>query len=300
MPVSAPVAPRVDAAALAAAYAHCARVTRDAHTNFAWAFATLPRDARRSIRVFYAFSRVLDDAVDAGGPEGSRIDARRARLDALRAELDRAWAGAATEPVFVALADVARRFGIDRALCDELVVGVAMDLDTRRYATFADTRRYCYRVASVVGLVCLRLFGCHDPAAEAPAVDLGLAMQLTNICRDVGEDLARDRIYLPQDELERFGVREAALRGGVVDDAFRACLAFQVARAREHFARGRALLPLLPRRARACPAALAGGYEALLRRIEARGYDVLHGRVALSRVAKLRVVVGAWVRAWVG
>lgn len=296
MAVIAPVPPAVDAATLSAAYAHCARVTRDARTNFAWAFATLPRDSRRAIRVFYAFSRVLDDAVDAGGG----VDERRARLDALRAELDRAWAGAPTEPVFVALADVARRFGVARAHCEELLDGVAMDLDTRRYPTFADTRTYCYRVASVVGLVCLRLFGCDDPAAEAPAIDLGLAMQLTNICRDVGEDLARDRVYLPQDELARFGVTEAALRAGTVDDAFRACVRFQVARAREHFARGRALLPLLPRRARACPAALAGGYEAILRRIEARDYDVLHGRVALSRFAKLRVVAGAWVRAWVG
>ena len=296
MSVIAPAAPAVDAATLAAAYAHCARVTRDARTNFAWAFATLPRDARRAIRVFYAFSRLLDDAVDAAGPP----DACGVRLDALRAELDRAWTGAATAPVFVALSDVARRYRIDRAHCEALVEGVAMDLDTRRYATFEATRAYCYRVASVVGLVCLRLFGCEDPAADAPAVDRELAMQLTNICRDVGEDLARDRVYLPQDELARFGVTEASLRAGVVDDASRACLAFQVARARDHFARGRTLLPLLPRRAPACPAALAGGYEAILRRIEARGYDVLHGRVALSRLAKLRVVAGAWVGAWVG
>ena len=289
-----PAPPAVNAAALDAAYAHCAHITRDAQTNFAWAFAMLPRASRRGIRVFYAFSRQLDDAVDEGGS----VDEQQARLDTLRKKLDAAWTGTTEDPIFVALADVARRFRIDRGHLDELVTGVGMDITIRRYATVEEVRTYCYRVASVVGLVCLRLFGCENPAADGPAIDLGLAMQLTNICRDVGEDLQRDRIYLPQDELERFGVTETNMRAGVVDDAFRACMQFQVGRAREYFDRGRALLPLLPRRSRVCPAVLAGGYQAILRRIERNGYDVLHGRTRLGRASKLRVLVGAWLRSW--
>lgn len=292
-PLVLPKAPSVDAAALAAAYDHCAHVTRDAQTNFALAFAMLPRESRRGIRVFYAFSRLLDDAVDEGGT----VPERQARLAGLRAELDAAYAGSATHPVFVALADTARRFKIDRAHLDELVVGVGMDLDTRRYATFEDFRLYCYRVASVVGLVCLRLFGCEDPAADGPAADLGLAMQFTNIARDVGEDFERDRIYIPQAELERFGVTEAAIAAKHVNAPFLALMRFQVERAREYFARGRALLPMLPRRSRVCPAVLAGGYEAILTRIERRGYDVLHGRTNISQATKLRIALGAWLRA---
>jgi len=288
-----PAPPTVDAAGLAAAYAHCAAITRGAQTNFALAFALLPKESRRGIRVFYAFSRLLDDAVDEAGT----TEERQARLDGLRTELDAAYAGTATHPVFVALADTARRFRIDRAHLDELAVGVGMDLTNRRYATFDDYRLYCYRVASVVGLVCLRLFGCEDPAADGPAVDLGLAMQFTNVARDVGEDFERDRIYIPQEELERFGVTEAALAAKRVDAPFLKLMRFQVERARDYFRRGRELLPLLPRRSRVCPAVLAGGYEASLRRIEARGFDVLHGRTSSSKATKLRIAMSAWLRA---
>jgi 15-cis-phytoene synthase len=163
------------------------------------------------------------------------------------------------------------------------------DLTVTRYATWDALRDYCYLVASAVGLACVPVFGLRRGLEEARphAVDLGLAMQLTNIIRDVKEDLARDRVYLPADELRRFGVTEDALRAGRVDDAWRAFCAFQVARARQLFEGGERLAPLVRRRSRVCPLALAALYRAILDEVERAGYDVFSSRVSLGPARKL-------------
>ena len=171
-----------------------------------------------------------------------------------------------------------------------------MDLERRRYETFEELRAYCYGVASVVGLICVQVFGYKDPRARECAVDLGLAMQLTNILRDIQEDAARGRIYLPQEEMERFGYTNDELLHGVVNARFQELMRFQVARARHYFESGKRLLPLLPLTSRACPSILGGIYSRSLNRIEARDYDVFASRVSLSTQEKLLLVTRLWLQ----
>jgi phytoene synthase len=181
-----------------------------------------------------------------------------------------------------------------------------MDLAVRRYETFDDLRLYCYRAAATIGLICVEIFGHGGtetgPAIEAPAIELGLAMQLTNIIRDVGEDVARDRIYLPAAELARFGVSGADLRAGVMTAGMRALLEFQVERARGYFARAEALFPQIDRAARYCPILLKRFYAELLDKVEAAGHDVFRRRVRLSRPRKLYLAGSCWLksRLWRG
>ncbi len=272
---------------LDAAYRYCARVARARARNFAWGFLLLPAAKKRGMVAAYAFSRVCDDIVDEPRAREDKIRL----LAEVRRELDRCLDRPSACPIFLALADTARRFGIPIPLFHELVDGVEMDLDVRRYETFADLHPYCYRVASVVGLISMAIFGTSDADRARPgAVDLGLAMQLTNILRDVREDLEAGRIYLPRDEMSRFGVGEDDLRLGRMTDGVRALFAFQAARAREHFARGRALLPYVDADARFCPSVLQGIYERLLDRIEKRGFDVFSGRVRVPTLHKLAIV----------
>ena len=219
-----------------------------------------------------------------------------AGLAAVTGALQQAEAGRPEGPVFQAVAHVAAAYDVPWEYFHEVVRGVEMDLTRHRYATFEELQTYCYRVASVVGLICIRIFGCTSPQAREPAIALGVAMQLTNILRDIAEDGANGRVYLPQEDLQRFGYSDADLLRGVFDDRFVALMRFQVQRAREQFERGKALLPLLPLRSRACPAVLGGIYSRLLDRIEAQGYDVYAKRVSLSGREKLFLMVRLWLQ----
>ena len=279
------------AAELERAYRECRQTTRREAKNFYYAFLTLPPADRQAIYAVYAFCRYCDDAVDAE----TSLDRQRDKLTQLGAALSDSYAGQAAAPVFLALADVARRYAIPEQYFREVLAGVESDLTTARYRDFAELRQYCYRVAAVVGLICLQIFGYRDDKAKDYAVDLGLAMQLTNICRDVKEDWEMGRVYLPQEELAQFGYTEADLAAGVCNAAFGELMRFQVRRAREYFARGRELLPYLTPRSRACPAALGGIYGKVLDRIEAADYDVLHRRIRVSTAAKLRIMAQAWL-----
>ena len=279
------------AAELERAYRECQQTTRRAAKNFYYAFLTLPPADRQAIYVVYSFCRYCDDAVDSE----TSADRQTAALHQLGAALTNSYAGQAETPVFLALADVARRYAIPEQYFREVLAGVESDLTTDRYRDFAELRQYCYRVAAVVGLICLQIFGYRDARAKDYAIDLGLAMQLTNICRDVKEDWEMGRVYLPQEELAQFGYTEAELAAGICNAAFGELMRFQVRRAREYFARGRELLPYLTPRSRACPAALGGIYGKVLDRIEAADYDVLHRRVQVSTAAKLRVMAQAWL-----
>ena len=277
---------------LADAYETCRRITRTEARNFYFAFLTLPAERRRAIYVAYAFCRYCDDSVDAEGT----TDEKLARIARLRRMLAEAYDGQASEPVFVGLADVADNYQIPQEYFEEVLNGVESDLVKTRYSDFAELRGYCYQVASVVGLICIQIFGYHGGEdARRHAIDLGLAMQLTNICRDVREDWELGRVYLPQDELRRYGVTEEDLAAGAVTDSFAKLLQFQIDRAREYFASGRLLLPYLPRRSRACPAALGSIYGAVLDRIERSGYDVFEERIGLSSGAKVALMARAWL-----
>ena len=278
---------------LEAAYEECRSITRREAKNFYYAFLTLPATRRRAIYVAYAFCRHCDDSVDRVASPDDKLSA----LQELRNELDTAYAGRASAPVFLALADVAQRYDIPQDYFAEVISGVEKDLVKNRYADFEELRSYCYQVASVVGLISIQIFGYQDQAAKPLAVDLGLAMQLTNILRDVREDLDFDRVYLPQDELTRFGYSEDELRSGVVNDAFIQLMQFQAQRAKQYFQSGFRLLPYLSARSRACPAVLGQLYRNILQGIEDAGYDVLHHRVSLSTRRKLRVTAQTWLSA---
>ena len=276
---------------LQAAYEECREITRREARNFYYAFVLLPADRRRAIYVAYAFCRYCDDAVDSESSANEKLR----RLSELRQLLARCYEGQAEEPVFVGLAQVARDYAIPREYFDDVLSGMEADLVKTRYQDFDELRRYCYQVASVVGLICIHIFGFKDDRARAHAVDLGLAMQLTNISRDVKEDLEFGRIYLPQDELSRFGCTEEDLQAGRVNDAFRELMRFQAQRARVYFLSGLQLLPYLSPRSRACAAVLGGIYSKLLDRIEAADYDVFSQRVSLSTTEKLGVMSQSWV-----
>lgn len=270
------------------AYERCRTITRAAARNFYYGFVLLPNPRRAGIYAAYAFARRADDAVDDDGPPAAKL----AAVAELRRELDAVYAGTPPDDdeILVALADTVHRFAIPREHFDSLIDGVAMDLTTTRYASFDALKPYCDRVAGAVGLVSLHIFGFDDPDAPAHAADLGVGLQIVNIMRDVAEDAARDRIYLPQDEMTEYGVTDADIRAGVTTPQMRALLQAQGERAKRYFASGEALLPMLDRRARACVSMLGGLYEAILNEIEARDYDVLSERVALSTPRKLALM----------
>ena len=273
------------------AYEECRLITRREAKNFYYAFLTLPARRRRAIYVAYSFCRYCDDSVDAERSDAEKL----CMLAELRDKLARCYQGQADEPLFLGLADVARQYDIPQEYFREVLAGVESDLVKNRYQNFEELSRYCYQVASVVGLICLQIFGYKDARARQYAIDLGLAMQLTNIARDVKEDLAFDRIYLPQDELAQFGYSEEELLAGTCNDAFVNLMRFQARRARDYFRSGFQLLPYLSPRSRACPAALGLIYSKVLDRIEDANYNVLDRRVSLSTAEKLQVMAHSWL-----
>ena len=279
---------------LSNAYEECRLITKREAKNFYYAFLTLPAAKRRAIYAAYAFCRHCDDAVD----EVASLDDKQATLLQITTRLDEAYRGQPQGPVFTALVHTARTWEIPQSYFQDVIRGVEMDLTNNRYHTFEDLRLYCYRVASVVGLICLQIFGYSHPRAKDYAVDLGLAMQLTNILRDVQEDLARDRIYLPQEELHRFGYSEQELKKEVRNDAQRRLIAFQVERAQSLFQSGAKVLPYLSPRSRACPAVLAAIYTRILRRIPSNDYNVFGGRISLSGPEKLLVMTTTWLKSF--
>jgi phytoene synthase len=267
---------------LDAAYRHCERIVREHAGNFRWSFPFLPPEKKRAIAAVYAFCRRVDDVADGDLPPAEKRARLAAAADSLRAP-------PGDDPVLAALADARSRFAVPLAPFDDLIAGVRQDLDVDRYSTWADLQRYCDLVASSVGLLCLEIFTYSDSLARDRAFDLGRAMQLSNIVRDVKEDAARGRIYLPREDLDRFGVSEAQVLQGDAAPALRNLLRFETERARALFKRSRELPPYLPRHARSCPIILAKLYGGILDRIERADYDVFDGRVSLSGPRK------AWI-----
>ncbi len=273
---------------------YCREVTRRSATSFYYAFKTLPRRKSRAFEIVYAFMRLSDDWSD-----DESIGDRRALIEDWRAVLHRAVAGDASgHPVMPALMQVMTEFEIPLAFLDELLDGTLQDLDVTRFADFRATWDYCYKVASVVGLVSLRIFGLRDrsggwEAADRLAIDCGQAFQLTNILRDVKEDLERDRIYLPQDELARFGLGEDDLRREVLDDRFLAFMRFQVERAEGYYRSSAPLLDLVERDARPCLKAMRDIYHGILARIVAADHDIWTRRASVPLGSKIGIAARA-------
>jgi 15-cis-phytoene synthase len=275
------------------AYDHCQELTRREAKNFYYGFMLLPNGQRRAIYAAYAFARTCDDIADAGLPPGEA----RSQLAAYRRSLEECLAGRPAGPVFEALRQTVEKYGVPRQHLFDLITGVEMDLTRARYETFDELKGYCYHVASVVGLISIEIFGyTGGEEARRYAADLGIALQLTNIMRDIREDAGRGRIYLPLDEIGWFGHSEADLLAGRATQEFRQLIAFQADRARHYYAQGRKLLPFLPARARACVGVMAGIYRTILDDIERDPGVVFRRRVSLSAGQKLALAGKELVR----
>lgn len=271
-------------------------------TSFYYAFLVLPRPQREAIIAVWDFCRAVDDEVDEPPPAVDRLPADerrpaiRAALNRWRAEIERCYHGMPETPQGRALQPWIRHFNLSRAPFDDLVDGVEMDLDRDRYASFEDLYEYCRRVASAVGYVCVEIFGQRSAAAREYALNLGLALQLTNILRDVGGDAARGRIYLPQEDLARFGCTDADLRGSAITPRVAALLAFESGRAREFYERAARLLPSLDRRAMVAAEIMGRIYREILARVEGAGYDVFSTRVRVPKARQASLAIATWLR----
>jgi len=267
-------------------------ITRASKSNLALAFVSLPRERRDDITVFYAWCRVIDDIADDPGPT---VEQRQAALDV--------WKQALAQPVadeFPLAAPVRiliAKYRLPVAHFLEIIAGVEMDLASASYATWEDLRLYCHRVASVVGLISIEIFGCREAAAKTYALELGLALQLTNILRDIGQDYANGgRIYLPREDLVRFGCSVEDLAAGRRSAAFLALMQFEAERARRHYAQAVAALPPADRRALTAAEIMRAIYGRLLERMERDGFRVFDRRYSLSRLEKLALIGGTILR----
>jgi len=283
---------------LAASQAYCRRVARRSRSNFYYAFLPLSREQRDAMCAVYAFARHADDLSDDSGPGAA--DGSGQALRAWRSAAEAALAGACdAHPILPALHHAAGRFRIPSHYLWELIDGVASDLNSSRFETFDDLYRYCYQVASTVGLVCLHIFGFCSSEALPLGEKLGVAFQLTNILRDLREDAARGRVYLPEQDLERFQVTRGDLEAGRVD-RLRELLRFQADRAEQHYQQAAPLLDLVHPRSRASLWIMTAVYHRLLERVRASGYDVFSRRAGLSRPEKIGILLQGLKLHWMG
>ena len=285
------------------AYSVCRQIARKNAKNFYYGFMLLPRRKRNALCAVYAFMRHADDLADDPGMTPRE---RHEKLETYIESYHRAVeVGRTDDPVFMALSDSQQRYLIPMELLDQLVAGTEMDVRDDPagtgalvvYQTFEELYSYCYHVASVVGLVCIRIFGYRDQAAERLAEHLGIAFQLTNILRDVKEDAAMRRIYVPMEELEHYGVTAEELGSGVPMEKLRPLLEYQARRAREYYQSAEKLLPMVEEVSRPALWTMVEIYRGILDRIEQRNYDVYTERVRLTVGEKLKVLAhGFWKR----
>jgi phytoene synthase len=256
-------------------------------SNFAFAFLLLPKARREALKAAYGFCRAVDDAVDevSDREEGMRI------LETWRTQLRLAYRGEATTTEGRDLQQAVRQFQIHERDLQDILTGVEMDLTKTRYQSFEELYRYCYHVASAVGLVAIEIFGHSDDDTKLYAEKLGVALQLTNILRDVREDAGRGRVYLPADDLARFGVKEEDLFAGRYTEAFFDLMTFEAGRAHRYYEEARAALPKSARRKLASAETMGEIYFALLRAIEARGFRVFDERVTVPNGEKMKIAI---------
>jgi 15-cis-phytoene synthase len=278
------------------AQAYCTAYTKQSGSNFYYSFLFLSKTKRQAMYTVYAFCKAVDSAVDEP-PAGSNP---KDELRRWRQELDAVYGGTPTLPITVSLAYHVKALSIPKVYFEELVKGVEMDLSNNRYATFDELSLYCYRVASVVGLICLHIFGATSPRAQDYAVSLGMAFQLTNILRDVGADALDNRIYLPLDNLHFHNYSEKALLQKTYSPEFRTLMQQEGARARHYYEKAQAALTSLPlseRRALVVAEIMRGIYSRILDKIERSGYQVFGPRISLSTTHRLAIALSIWFRA---
>ena len=271
---------------------YCQQKTAQSGSSFYYSFLFLPPPRRRAITAFYAFCREVDDVVD----ECTDLDVARTKLAWWRTEVAALYEGKAKHPVALALAALLPDFKIEQARLHEIIDGMEMDLTQHRYADFSALQKYCYRVASVVGLVSAEIFGHSHPDTLKYAENLGMAFQLTNIIRDVGEDARRDRIYIPVDELACFKVTAADIMHARHSEAFVQLMQFQVERALHYYRDAMNFLPQQDRRSQRPGLVMAAIYRTLLEEIRADGMQVLNQRTSLTPLRKLWIAWRTWIK----
>lgn len=283
-----------DRARLERSYGYCERLARREAGNFYHGFRLLPGPQRRAMCALYAFMRVTDDLTDEPGDAVGK----RAALEAWRGQLHDALAGRYAHDLHPAFHHTVTRYAIPAPYLFDVLDGVGMDLEPVVYETFDDLYRYCYRVASAVGLACIHVWGFSGDEAKKHAEAAGIAFQLTNILRDLGEDAGRGRVYLPREDLRRFGYDPEALRRGERNEAFQALMRFEAERARGYYEAAGPLAGLLPPPGRAVFLVMSRTYRALLEAMVRREFDVFRGRVRVSTWRKLWFVAGALPARW--
>ena len=271
---------------------YCQQKAVQSGSSFYYSFLFLPPERRRAITALYAYCREVDDVVD----ECSDAGVARTKLLWWREEVGKLYAGTPQHPVTQALAPAIAAYGIQQQHMLELIDGMAMDLDYNRYPDFDTLKLYCHRVAGVVGLMSASIFGYSDKQTLEYAPELGLAFQLTNIIRDVGEDARRNRIYLPLDELEKFGVVEGDIQAARESENFQKLMAFQIERALAHYDSAFAKLPAADRKPQIPGIIMSGIYRTLLEEIRDDGCHVLKQRTSLTPVRKLWIAHKTWLK----
>ncbi|MBM4139373.1 MAG: presqualene diphosphate synthase HpnD [Nitrospira sp.] len=278
------------------AQAYCMAYTKQSGSNFYYSFLFLSRAKRQAMYTVYAFCKAVDSAVDEPPPGSNPKD----ELRRWRQELDAVYGGTPTLPITVSLAHHVKTLSIPKVYFEELIRGVEMDLSNSRYATFDELSLYCYRVASVVGLICLHIFGTTSARAQDYAVSLGMAFQLTNILRDINADASDNRVYLPLDDLQSHNYSEKALLQKNYSQEFKTLMQQEAARARQYYEKARAALASMPsseRRTLIVAEIMRGIYSRILDKIEQSGYQVFGPRISLSTSHRLAIAIRIWFRA---
>ncbi|MBS3787424.1 phytoene/squalene synthase family protein [Candidatus Bipolaricaulota bacterium] len=270
---------------------YCKRITKERAKNFYWAILTLPKDKRTAVYTIYTFARRCDDIADSSW----ELSKKQESLERERKKLKSLYNGERLGKLYKALGDTVEKYDIPRTYFEQLIRGVEMDLTKTRYSTFKDLKVYCFRVASVVGLALIEIFGYDDYKAKKHAIDLGLGMQLTNIIRDVAEDYNRGRIYVPEEDLKKFHCDFSEINANGANNQFKELMDYEAARARGFFRSGKKLFAYLSPRNRACPAGLYGVYNKLLDKMEASGWQIWNQRTRLNTVRKVCAVLEQWL-----
>ncbi|MDR4459509.1 MAG: presqualene diphosphate synthase HpnD [Nitrospirales bacterium] len=275
----------------------CTKYTKESGSNFYYSFLFLPQQRREAMYTIYAFCKMVDSAVDEPAPGSHPIE----EIRKWRQEVTATYQGHPTQPVTTSLAAHLETFDIPEALLQELISGVEMDLTTNRFATFAELYQYCYRVASVVGLICLKIFQTQSPAAEDYAVNLGLAFQLTNILRDLKGDAEQNRIYLPLEDLQRFGYSEDALLHQQGSPALDHLMKFECERAHTYYRQAQDILQTLSpsdQKSLVVSEIMRGVYSRILKQLEDPHYQVFGPRIRVAPIQRLGIAANIWIRSF--
>jgi phytoene synthase len=268
-------------------------IAKKSNSSFYYAFNLLPQEKRDAMNTVYAFCRQTDDIVDMGSE--SR-DLKYQKLRKWRIELEKSLDGFSDYQILNKLASTIQKFNIPLEPFFELLVGMEMDLQKNRYLTFEDLQLYCYRVASTVGLMCIEIFGYKHASTRDFAVNLGIALQLTNILRDIKKDADKGRIYLPQEDLKKFGYAEKDLLSSTYNENFQNMMKFEVQRAKEYFDKATKSLNLEDKKAMFAARAMQHIYYRMLNKIIDANYDVYHNKIRISTIKKVGISLGVWAK----